>query len=507
MSKYNSALDARARRQNAPVREYGPWAKESTTPFDFDNVSKVFVGHMLTCVAGPSHVPVILRDQVLVVNKQGYIAHRDSKSTARSQHILQQIPPNSMHVLKDNSWLLPGFVDTHIHAPQYLNAGTALDKPLEEWLVAYTFKAESRIDADPQGLGRRVYSKLVDRMIENGTTLASVFGTLTPEANWELAKQFHERGVRAHIGKVNMDRNGIEGYVETTQHSLDETRRFIDRWPELFGQDDDPLVEPVLTPRFVPTCTDELLSGLGQMVQQTGMRVQSHMCESQGQVDWSKELSGGESDVWKLHEHRLLQEGCIMAHCTHSTERDLDLLALDGASIAHCPLSNVYFSAEQQLPLREAIDKKIAVGLGSDISGGYALGIDNSMRWSVGISRLRQGQKSRGDKSPQTLTISWKESLYLATLGGARAMTTDYVTGSLEVDKSFDAQLIELDMPGSRVDLFEDASIDESDQDKLEENVEKWWCNGTVADRKGVWVKGKLLWWEGQIQGKKSEST
>ena len=82
----------------------------------------------------------------------------------------------------ENSWMMPSFVDTHIHAPQYLNAGTALDKPLMEWLEHYTFSSEARIDADPEGLGRRVYEKLVERMIESGTTLASVFGTLTVEA-------------------------------------------------------------------------------------------------------------------------------------------------------------------------------------------------------------------------------------------------------------------------------------------------------------------------------------
>lgn len=193
-----------------------------------------------------------------------------------------------------------------------------------------------------------------------------------------------------------------------------------------------------------------------------------------------------------------------MAHCTHSSESDLELLASatqSGASISHCPLSNVYFSAERQLPLREALEMDIAVGLGSDISGGYALGIDNSMRWAVGVSRLRQGQRvSESDVggASRSKAITWKESLYLATLGGARAMGMDGLTGSLEVGKAFDAQLIELGRPGSRVDWFdldEWVASPKTPDDKLEELIEKWWCNGREEDRKGVWVQGRRLHW------------
>ncbi|KAK4047633.1 hypothetical protein OIV83_005291 [Microbotryomycetes sp. JL201] len=480
------SLDARAKRAQA-LRNRDARLLANRDNINLEDVAQVFVGNVLTCVDDETlpRKATLFPHQVLAVDRRGYIVYRDAQSTSTSQKLLQ-LADVKITKLPDDAWLMSGFVDTHIHAPQYLNAGTALDRPLEQWLVEYTYKAETRIDRDPKGLGRRVYAKLVSRMIEQGTTLASTFGTLTAEANWELARQFHEQGARAHIGKVMMDRHGVDGYVETLEGSLKETTKFINGWPTRFGDDDDLLVEPVLTPRFEPTCTSELLSEVQRISNETGIRIQSHMCESAGQVAWSKQLLSGKTDVSEFNELGLLKEGCLMAHCTHADFDDLDLLARTGASISHCPLSNVYFSAESQLALREALQKGVAVGIGSDISGGYALGIDNSMRWAVGVSRLREGQ--RDSDEPASLAITWDESLYLATLGGAKAMTMDHVTGSLEVGKSFDAQLIRLGRPRSRIDIF-----DEIGSVQIEELVEKWWCNGTEADREAVWVKGRQI--------------
>jgi len=228
----------------------------------------------------------------------------------------------------------------------------ALDKPLMEWvrrralttrclrstsltpfstlqLEAYTFKAESRIDRDPHGLGARVYAKLAQRMLENGTTAASVFGTISVEAkcvqfpllvalvlypadfhalrSLVLAKAFLDAGLRGQIGKVAMDQHSIPTYVETTSSSLSSTRSFISAVRELVAPlaPEQQIVEPVVTPRFVPTCTLELLRGLSALARETGARIQSHMCESEGMVRVCKDMLGDKSDVEVLNEVRL----------------------------------------------------------------------------------------------------------------------------------------------------------------------------------------------------------
>lgn len=190
-----------------------------------------------------------------------------------------------------------------------------------------------------------------------------------------------------------------------------------------------------------------------------------------------------------------------MAHCTHATLSDLSLFAQTKTSISHCPLSNVYFSSERQLPLREALNAGVQVGLGSDISGGYRVGLDENMRWSVGISKLRQGQQERaleegeGNKE-ESLAISWKESLYLATLGGAIALGLDRTkkVGQLKVGSAFDAQWIHVGGEKSRVDWIGSSEEEEEGEVSLEDKLEKWWCNGNESDRRGVWVQGRRVY-------------
>ncbi|GAA5913812.1 hypothetical protein JCM6882_007706 [Rhodosporidiobolus microsporus] len=452
----------------------------------------------------------ISEDTLIAVDKQGFITQLEPASTEASVELLHLVESGRVSrdryvELGNDSWILPGFVDTHIHAPQYINQGMALDKPLMEWLEAYTFKAESRIDRDPQGLGKRVYQRLVERLLENGTTAASVFGTISVEANLVLARAFLDAGLRGQIGKVAMDQLSIPSYIETTESSLSSTRTFIEDMRSLVSSlpPHQQIVEPVVTPRFVPTCSLELLKSLADLAKKEGVRLQSHMCESQGMVDVCKEMLGGKSDVQVLNELGLLQDKSLMAHCTHSSPSDLALLSQTGTAISHCPLSNVYFSAEQQLPLREALEAGVKVGLGSDISGGYRTGIDENMRWAVGIARLREGQRTgeqRKEGAP-SLALTWQESLYVATLGGAQALGLDKTrrVGTLEVGAAFDAQWIQVGGKRSRVDWF-DLEEEGGTVKKVttEEKLEKWWSNGSEADRKAVWVQGRRVYQQQQ---------
>lgn len=190
----------------------------------------------------------------------------------------------------------------------------------------------------------------------------------------------------------------------------------------------------------------------------------------------------------------------------------MSLLKAKGSSVSHCPLSNTYFS-ERAFPLREALDNDLKVGLGSDIAGGYSISLNDSMRWSVGVARSREGRrkdhlpdpfvqsaKETGKKSSngEKLDITWKESIFVATLGGARAIARSEYLGNFAQGKSFDAQLIQLQSDDEdqqvrkgNIDLFEDSFP--TGKVGLEEVLEKWWSLGSVHDRVGVWVAGRRL--------------
>lgn len=208
----------------------------------------------------------------------------------------------------------------------------------------------------------------------------------------------------------------------------------------------------------------------------------------------------------------MLTDKSLFAHSTHIDTLDMQLLKSKGSSVSHCPLSNTYFS-ERAFPLREALDNDLKVGLGSDIAGGYSISLNESMRWSVGVARSREGRRKDQISDPfaqsateyelntsksEKLDITWKESIYVATLGGARAIDRATYLGNFEVGKSFDAQLIELQSDDEdqqirkgNIDLFEESFP--TGKVGIEEVLEKWWSLGSVHDRIGVWVAGKRL--------------
>jgi guanine deaminase len=116
----------------------------------------------------------------IAVDDAGFISHCSSASDPSSISLLQGIDKSQIHVLSEGEFLLPTFVDLHLHAPQFLYQGTGLHLPLMQWLDEYAFKAEERMDADPV-LAHNVYQRLAQKLIENGTGAVLLFGTLKEE--------------------------------------------------------------------------------------------------------------------------------------------------------------------------------------------------------------------------------------------------------------------------------------------------------------------------------------
>ncbi|KAH7870908.1 Metallo-dependent hydrolase [Lentinula edodes] len=450
---------------------------------------------------------VILSDWLAAVDDSGYITHFENAESSTSLE-LQRV--RTALILPLGTFLLPPFNDLHLHAPQFLYQGTGLDLPLLEWLHQYAFKAEEKLDSDPV-LARTVYRRLGQRLVKAGTGAVCLFGTLKGDTNMILAEEMQSTGIRAYVGKVSMDISSRPSYIEASSSAaVDAARAFGEKLEQTYSvtsQSRPSLVHPVITPRFVPTCSDELLHGLGALSAEKGWRIQSHMAESSDQVEWVRK-ERGEDDIHIFKKHNLLTSRTIQAHCTFissssppSSKPFVDLHAL-GTAIAHCPLSNIYFSASRAFPLREALEAQIKIGLGTDIAGGYSLDVMSAMRMAVAVSRIREGERVRTVSSDhgKSLAIDWKESLFLATLGGAQALGID--SGIFTVGAPFDAQQIRLFDPRSGIgagalDFFELEMVvtkchEESYKkpDLTEEMIEKWWCIGDERNREAVWVQG-----------------
>ncbi|KAL4250619.1 Metallo-dependent Hydrolase [Abortiporus biennis] len=428
----------------------------------------------------------ILHDHLVVVNIDGFIESVEPSSSEKCQRYLKG-EGDIECMIPQGCFTIPTFCDLHLHAPQFLYQGTGLHLSLMEWLNEYAFKAEERIDGD-EILSKKVYKRLARRLIENGTGAVVLFGTIREETNLILAEAMLEAGLRAYVGKLSMDKSSRETYIESSaKQALSSASSFADRCEELVRKKPQHkrLVKPILTPRFVPTCSDELLKGLGRLSDSRGLWIQSHMAEAHDQVKWVREERGVE-DIEVFERSGLLTPRTIQAHCTFLDPPSLSHVAELGTSIAHCPLSNAYFSAEP-FRLRESLDQKVKVGLGTDIAGGYNLDIMSSMRQAVAISRMREGSrvmanekgKEKGkDSGNQVLSIDWKEALYLATTGGARAMGLPTGTGTIEVGAPFDVQMIQLidEVSGEGVGQMDFFDIPYYQAGKLTlKEVEKWW--------------------------------
>ncbi|CCM03514.1 uncharacterized protein FIBRA_05648 [Fibroporia radiculosa] len=441
----------------------------------------------------------ILRDFVLAVDESGRVSYVAPANRPESQQMLADAAEPPL-VIEQGSFLIPTFCDLHLHAPQFLYQGTGLHLPLMEWLDEYAFKAEEGLDNDPV-LADKVYKRLATRLIENGTGAVLLFGTIKTETNLILARVMQEAGIRGFVGKLSMDISSRPSYMEeSAEASLSEARSFSERCCDLVAHlpDHERLVHPVLTPRFVPTCSDELLEGLGQLSAQADLRIQSHMSEAHDELEWVQRERGSH-DIDIFAKHGLLTPRTVQAHCTFLDPPLLTQVAEYETAIAHCPLSNAYFSAKP-FRLREALQLGVKVGLGTDIAGGYDVDVLSCMRHAVAISRMREGERivaTAGTSAEQetNLSIDWKEALYLATRGGAIALGLPSGTGSFSVGSPFDAQCIRLfdARTGEGVgalDFFDDLS---ERQVLSVDSIEKWWCLGDTRNRQQVWVQGKMI--------------
>lgn len=361
--------------------------------------------------------------------EQGYLVCRDGVSAG----VFKELPKEYEGVeIRDygDRIIIPGLSDLHVHAPQYAMRANGMDMELLDWLNTYTFPVESRYRDITYA--KAAYGQFVKALKESATTRACIFGTLHSEATLLLMELLEEAGIRGYVGKVNMDRNSPD-YLreENAKEALETTRKWIADSSRFR------YVKPILTPRFIPSCTDELMRGLAKLQQETGLPVQSHLSENYGEIDWVRELCP-EAEHYGDAYDRLGLFGSngktVMAHCVHSTQREMELIKERGVFVAHCAQSNMNLSSGVA-PVRTYLEQGIRVGLGTDIAGGCSISILRAMADSIQASKLRWRLKDASLKP-----ISVEEAFYMGTLGGGAFFGK---VGSFEEGYEFDAAVID----------------------------------------------------------------
>ena len=333
--------------------------------------------------------------------------------------------------------ILPGMVDLHVHAPQYAFRGMCMDLELMDWLNRYTFPEEEKYE--DLEYAEKAYGMFVDALKKGATTRACIFATRHRFATELLMKLMEESGLVSYVGKVNMDREASQALTEdSAEISAYTTFGWINAVKDRFTN-----TKPILTPRFIPCCTDKLMEELREIQMAYGIPVQSHLSESKSEIAFVKFLrpedpfygdSYNDYDLFGKNDDIHTDVKTVMAHCVWSTNEEVELMHKNGVFVAHCPASNMNLTSGIA-PIRKYMDRGLNIGLGSDIAGGHSESIFRAITDTIQVSKMYFRMV---DESVKPLVFS--ETFYLATKGGGAFFGK---VGSFEEGYEFDAVVLD----------------------------------------------------------------
>ena len=324
--------------------------------------------------------------------------------------------------------LIPAMNDLHVHAPQYRNQGIAMDLELLPWLQNYTFPEEMKY-ADT-AYAERMYRRFVRDLWRFGTMRACVFATIHTDSTRLLMQLFQEAGMGALVGKVAMNRNCPEGLSESVADMVQGYETLIAEYNK-----PEALVQPIITPRFIPSCTPDMLRACGELAAKYQLPVQSHLSENKDEIALVQDLEKDSTCYGDAYDRYGLfgQTPTVMAHCVWTEGEELELMKRRGVMVAHCPTSNLNL-ASGLAPVRTFLEEDIPVGLGSDISGGHDLNIFRMMVYAIQVSKMYYQQHH----DHRFLTLS--EAFWIATKSAGSFFGR---VGSFEPGYEFDALVID----------------------------------------------------------------
>lgn len=341
--------------------------------------------------------------------------------------------------------VIPGLVDLHLHAPQYAFRGLGMDMELLDWLDTHTFAEEQKY-ADIV-YAKKAYEIFTEDLLHSATTRACIFGTIHVDATLLLMELLEHAGFCGYVGKVNMDRNSPAYLCEESAKASAEA---AERWILACGG--FRRVKPILTPRFIPSCSDELMERLSVLQKKYGLPVQSHLSENPSEIEWVKELCPNTEFYGEAYDqYGMFGNGgkTVMAHGVHSTQKELELMKKQGVFLAHCPQSNANLSSGIA-GIRNCLEMGVKTGLGSDIAGGSSLSVflamTEAMQYSKLLWRFMEEKMHSGDAQADAEAIrnfaplTMEEVFYMGTKGGGEFFGR---VGSFEKGYEFDAVVLD----------------------------------------------------------------
>jgi 5-methylthioadenosine/S-adenosylhomocysteine deaminase len=328
------------------------------------------------------------------------------------------------------NYLLPGFIQTHIHLCQTLFRGSADDMPLLEWLKRRVWPMEAAHNRATLRTSTRLAAA---ELLLSGTT--SVLTMETVHDTDVVFETLAEIGLRASIGKCMMDAAGDAPLrlQEQTSRSIDESLALKKRWDGAANG----RLRAAFAPRFAVSCSRELLEAVADLSSQQQTLVHTHASESRDEVEVVRRLSGGFSNLEYLADTGLANARLCAAHCVWVTDREQELLAERDVKVLHCPGSNLKLGSGLA-PVAEMRARGISVSLGADGAAcNNRLDMFEEIRLAATIQAVR--------KAPGALTA--RDAIWMATREGARALGLEEEIGSIAPGKRADLILIDRNRP------------------------------------------------------------
>jgi guanine deaminase len=319
-----------------------------------------------------------------------------------------------------NYLVMPGFIDTHIHYPQY-EMIAAYGEQLLEWLNKYTFPIEGKFK--DKAYAEKIATLFLDELIKHGTTTALVFATVHPESVDAFFEEASRRNLRMISGKVLMDRNAPDFLKDTPETAYEESKQLIEKWHH-HGR-----LLYAITPRFAATSTPAQLQVAGKLLQEfPDVYLHTHLSENVKEVQWVAELFPDRLGYLDVYDQvGLVGEKSVFAHGVQLTDAEFKRLSEAKAAIAFCPTSNLFLgSGLFKLSRAKAIEQPVKVGLGTDIGAGTSFSLLQTANEAYKVMQL------------QSESLSAFKALFLATLGGARALSLEDKLGNFEPGKEAD---------------------------------------------------------------------
>jgi guanine deaminase len=322
--------------------------------------------------------------------------------------------------------IMPGMIDTHIHYPQY-EMIASYGEQLLEWLNKYTFPTEAKFR--DKTYAQKIASLFLDELLRNGTTTALVFATVHPDSVDAFFEEADRRNLRMICGKVLMDRHAPDYLTDSAETAYSDSKRLIEKW-----HNHNRLLYAV-TPRFAITSTPAQLKVAGQLLAEfPDVYLHTHLSENRKEVAWVAELfpdSQGYLDVYD--QAGLVGSRSVFAHGIHLTEAEFSRLSAAKAAISFCPTSNLFLgSGLFKLHEAKSSQRPVKVGLGTDVGAGTSFSLLHSANAAYKVVQLQQQ------------SLSAFKALFLATLGGARALSLEDKLGNFDPGKEADFIVLNL---------------------------------------------------------------